>query len=105
MKIGVLGAIGVSVGRHLCPALAARGNDIVTASLRDPSAAAQAVAGCDIVVNLSGEPVAQRWTPEAKHAISYSRVELPAQFLAALATQTAKPSAYISASAIGLLRR
>jgi hypothetical protein len=100
MKIGVLGATGF-VGRHLCPALAARGNDIVTASLRDPSAAAQAVAGCDIVVNLSGEPVAQRWTPEAKHAISYSRVELPAQFLAALATQTAKPSAYISASAIG----
>ncbi|HEY1428783.1 MAG TPA: NAD-dependent epimerase/dehydratase family protein, partial [Candidatus Tumulicola sp.] len=100
MKIGVLGASGF-VGKHLCAALAERGDVVVTASLRDPSAAAQTLAGCDVVVNLSGESVAQRWTPEAKHAISYSRIELPAQFLTALSKQSVKPSAYVSASAIG----
>jgi uncharacterized protein (TIGR01777 family) len=100
VKIGVLGSTGF-VGKHLCGALAARGDDVVPASLRDPKAAAQVLAGCDVVVNLSGEPVAQRWTPEAQHAISYSRVELPGQFLDALGAQAARPSAYISASAIG----
>jgi len=100
VKIGVLGSTGF-VGKHLCAALAARGDEIVPASLRDPKAAAQALAGCDIVVNLSGEPVAQRWTPEARHAISYSRIELPGQFLDALGAQAARPSAYVSASAIG----
>ncbi|HEY3676761.1 MAG TPA: TIGR01777 family oxidoreductase [Candidatus Tumulicola sp.] len=100
MKVGVLGASGF-VGKHLCPALAGRGDQIVTASLRDPEAAARALAACDVVVNLSGESVAQRWTPEAKHAISYSRIELPAQFLAALKAQASRPSAYVSASAIG----
>jgi uncharacterized protein (TIGR01777 family) len=100
MKVGVLGASGF-VGKHLCPALAERGDEIVTASLRDPGAAAQALATCDAIVNLSGEAVAQRWTPEAKHAISYSRIELPAQFLEALKAQDSKPSAYISASAVG----
>jgi uncharacterized protein (TIGR01777 family) len=100
MKVGVLGASGF-VGKHLCRALAGRGDEIVTASLRDPSAAAQAVAACDAIVNLSGEPVAQRWTAEAKHAISYSRIESPAEFLQALKAQASRPSAYISASAIG----
>jgi uncharacterized protein (TIGR01777 family) len=100
MKVGVLGASGF-VGKHLCPALAARGDDVVTASLRDPGAAAQTLSTCDVVVNLSGESVAQRWTPEAKHAISYSRIELPAQFLSVLKSQALKPAAYVSASAIG----
>ncbi len=100
MKIGILGSTGF-VGKHLCPALAARGDNVVPASLRDPTAAAQVLAGCDVIVNLSGEPVAQRWTPEAQHAISYSRIELPGQFLDALAAQAARPSAYVSASAIG----
>lgn len=100
MKVGVLGSTGF-VGKHLCAALAARGDDIVPESLRDPKAAAQTLAGCDVVVNLSGEPVAQRWTPQAEHAISYSRIELPAQFLAALGTQARRPATYIAASAIG----
>jgi uncharacterized protein (TIGR01777 family) len=100
MKIAVLGASGF-IGKHLIAALAARGDEIVTASLRDPAAAAQSAAVCDVVVNLSGEQVAQRWTPEAEHAISYSRVELPGQFLDALRAQASRPSAYISASAIG----
>jgi NAD dependent epimerase/dehydratase family enzyme len=100
VKVGVLGSTGF-VGKHLCAALAARGDDIVPESLRDPKAAAQTLAGCDVVVNLSGEPVAQRWTPQAEHAISYSRIELPAQFLAALGTQARRPATYIAASAIG----
>ncbi len=74
-------------------------------SLRDPAAAARACEGADVVVNLAGEPVAQRWTPEAKEKIRSSRVESGVAFIDALATLANKPAAYVSASAIGYYGR
>jgi len=100
MKIGVAGASGL-VGRHLAAALRARGDTVVTASLRDPNAAAVAVTECDAVVNLAGEPIAQRWTPAAKARMRSSRVDAPREFIEALSRMTRRPPAYISASATG----
>jgi len=100
MRVTILGATGF-VGRHLAAALAARGDDVVTASLRDPQQAARASAGSDAVVNLAGAPVAVRWTATQKAAMSRSRVDAPRDYLAALATQAARPRTYVSASAIG----
>jgi uncharacterized protein (TIGR01777 family) len=100
MKIIVLGATGF-VGRHLCSALSARGDEVVSASLRDPEGAARAAAGSGAVVNLAGASVSERWTPEHKREIERSRVDLPRAFIAALARSEAKPARYVSASAIG----
>jgi uncharacterized protein (TIGR01777 family) len=100
MKIMVLGATGF-VGRHLCSALSARGDEVVSASLRDPEGAARAAAGSGAVVNLAGASVSERWTPEHKREIERSRVDLPRAFIAALARSEAKPARYVSASAIG----
>ena len=100
MRVGILGANGF-VGRHLCERLAARGDVVVVASLRDPQVAAAKLADCGAIVNLAGEPIAQRWTPEVKARIESSRVEAPRAFLAALALHERRPSAYISASAVG----
>ena len=100
MKITILGASGF-IGRHLAAALTARGDDVVTASLRDPAAAARASAGADVVVNLAGEPVAQRWSAAVKEKIRTSRVDAPRAYLAEVAKLDAKPRAYVSASAIG----
>lgn len=72
-----------------------------TASLRDPARAAEASDGSDVVVNLAGTPVAERWTDERKRLITHSRVDLPHAYLAALERVAAKPAAYVSASAIG----
>jgi uncharacterized protein (TIGR01777 family) len=69
--------------------------------LRDPAGAAAACAGCDAVVNLAGASVSERWTPDHKRAIEESRVALPHAFIDALNHVDAKPSRYISASAIG----
>jgi uncharacterized protein (TIGR01777 family) len=96
----VLGASGF-IGHALTAALQQRGDTVRTASLRDPAAAAAASAGCDVVVNLAGAPVAERWTAERKHEIARSRIDLPRAYLAALAAVTPRPSAYVSASAIG----
>ncbi len=100
MKVTVLGASGF-VGRALAAALTERGDDVRSVSLRDPARAAEAADGSDVVVNLAGAPVVERWTDERKRAIASSRVDLPRAFLAALANVERRPQAYVSASAIG----
>jgi uncharacterized protein (TIGR01777 family) len=100
MNVTVLGASGF-VGRHLTAALRGRGDAVTVASLRDPAAAARACEGTDVVVNLAGEPVAQRWTPDAKAKIRSSRVDAGRVLVDALAGLATKPGAYVSASAIG----
>ncbi|MEO6835491.1 MAG: TIGR01777 family oxidoreductase [Candidatus Tumulicola sp.] len=100
MRAFVLGASGF-VGTHLTRALERRGDTVVRGSLRDPAAAAAAAAPCDAIVNLSGEPVAQRWTTAAKHAILHSRTELPRRFLEALSYSNSAATAYVSASGVG----
>ncbi len=100
MKITLIGASGF-IGRHLAAALHARGDSVRSASLRDPAGAARACDGADAVVNLAGEPVAQRWSPKVKAKIRSSRVETPRALIDALATLPVPPKAYVSASAIG----
>ena len=100
MKITIVGASGF-IGGHLVAALRARGDVVTTASLRDVTAAANACTGADAVVNLAGEPVAQRWTPEAKAKIRSSRVETGRAFIEALGRLPEVPKAYVSSSAIG----
>ncbi|MBV8530582.1 MAG: NAD-dependent epimerase/dehydratase family protein, partial [Candidatus Eremiobacteraeota bacterium] len=100
MKILVVGASGF-VGRHLLVALRERSDEVVTASLRDPDGAASIAASCDAIVNLAGEPIAQRWNAIVKRRIEESRVELPRRFLQSLAHRSRRCTAYVSASAVG----
>jgi uncharacterized protein (TIGR01777 family) len=100
LKVLLLGASGF-VGRHLEPALSDRGVEVVSASLRDPGVAAGIAAECDAIVNLAGEPIAQRWNAEVKRRIESSRVEAPRRFLDALAQRKRRATAYVSASAVG----
>lgn len=100
MKITVIGASGF-IGQPLATALRARGDEVTTTSLRDPAAAAKDCDGVDVVVNLAGEPVAQRWTPQVKAKIRASRVEGAHALIDALATLSVKPKRYVSASAVG----
>ncbi len=100
MRIAVFGASGF-VGSHLVAALQARGDEVRTGSMREPHAAAAAAGATDVVVNLAGEPIAQRWNGEVKQRIRESRTTLPSKFFDALAHVEPKPQAYVSASAIG----
>lgn len=100
MRVALVGGSGF-IGRRVRDALVARGDDVTVTSLRDPVRAATDAAGRDVVVNLAGAPVSTRWTAAHKAAIEASRVDAPRAFLHALSTAGARPSAYISASAIG----
>ena len=61
----------------------------------------ESLRGADVVVHLAGEPVAQRWTPEAKRRIRDSRVTGTRNLVQAMAHLPQKPAALICASAIG----
>jgi uncharacterized protein (TIGR01777 family) len=100
MRVTIFGASGF-IGRHLSAALRSRGDEVITASLRDPAAAAAACAGSTAVVNLAGAPVSDRWTGARKREIERSRVDLPRAFIDALERIDDRPGQYVSASAIG----
>jgi uncharacterized protein (TIGR01777 family) len=97
MNIAMTGATGF-VGRELAPELRRAGHQVRAISLRGP-VAADALAGCDAVVHLAGEPVAQRWTPQARERIMRSRVEGTRRLVEAMRTHP--PQVFISASAVG----
>jgi uncharacterized protein (TIGR01777 family) len=62
---------------------------------------AESLATADAIIHLAGEPVAQRWTPEAKQRIRSSRVDGTRNLVNALAKQSRRPQVLVCASAIG----
>jgi uncharacterized protein len=60
-----------------------------------------AVPECDSIVNLAGEPVAQRWNEAAKQRIHDSRVEGTRALVNALSALSSRPRTMVCASAVG----
>jgi uncharacterized protein (TIGR01777 family) len=123
MRVLITGATG-TIGLALADALRSRGDQVVAVS-RDPERGArvlgadaevhawprpteepppaQALAGTAAVVNLIGEPVAQRWTAQAKARIRDSRVLATRSLVKALGAlpESDRPRTLVSQSAIG----
>jgi hypothetical protein len=122
MKVAITGASGL-IGSALVAELGARGDE-VTVLTRDPESArrrlgeevralrwaptsgaapGEALEGHDAVVNLAGEPIAQRWSERAKRAIRDSRVVGTRNLVEGLRALDAglRPGVLVSSSAIG----
>jgi uncharacterized protein len=119
MRVLVTGASGM-IGSAVCDALLARGDEVVGLS-RDPARARQtnptvswhawnpteerpleaAFEGVDAVVNLIGEEINQRLTPEAKKRIHDSRVRATKNLVDGIAAAPVKPRVLVSQSAVG----
>jgi uncharacterized protein (TIGR01777 family) len=97
MKVIITGGSGF-IGRAIAERLRASGHSVTAVSLRTPPGP-EVFAGCEAVVHLAGEPVAQRWTAAAKERIMNSRVQGTRTLVAALHQQP--PTVLVSASAIG----
>ncbi|MCP6757415.1 MAG: TIGR01777 family oxidoreductase [Fischerella sp. CENA71] len=62
----------------------------------------EAIATCDGVVNLTGEPIGEgRWTPQRKQEILNSRQLTTQKIVEAITKANPKPSVLVNASAIG----
>ncbi len=88
---------GGFIGRALTGRLVAAGHQVHAFSRRSP----EPLRVCDAVIHLAGEPIAQRWTPEAKRRIRESRVEGTSRLIAGLSKLPAPPRVFICASAVG----
>jgi uncharacterized protein (TIGR01777 family) len=123
MRVLITGATG-TIGLALADALRARGDQVIALS-RDPERGqrvlgegaevhgwadpvgepppAEALRGADGVVHLLGEPIAQRWTDDAKERIRDSRIKSTQQLVHGLAglTEGERPGVLVSQSAIG----
>jgi uncharacterized protein (TIGR01777 family) len=119
-KVLITGGTGF-VGRRLAVELLARG-DQVTVLTRDAARARRhfpervrcaswtpekdgpwtaELAVVDTVVNLAGEPVAQRWSGPVKDRIRKSRVDATRLLVDAIGKSAHKPALLVSASAVG----
>ena len=104
------------IGKPLCQALIDQGH-LVTVVTRNMGRAAALFHGrvtCiesldmlgksdhfDIVINLAGESISQRWNKRSKARILRSRVDMTQKLVEAMARMAVKPGALISGSAIG----
>jgi uncharacterized protein (TIGR01777 family) len=79
--------------------LAEAGHSVRALSRHAPPA--ESLREADVIIHLAGEPVAQRWTAEAKRRIRESRVVGTRNLVEALAALPRRPEALICASAIG----
>jgi hypothetical protein len=94
MNIAITGASGF-IGRHLMRSLAQAGHSVCALRRHAPPAES------DVVIHLAGEPVAQRWTAEARQRIRESRIAGTRNLVDALGRLPRRPKALICASAIG----
>lgn len=120
MKVAITGATGF-VGSRLVERLSAEGHQILVLTRNlaaaqkvfpnleivayTPTASGawqEAIALCDGVVNLAGEPIAEkRWTPQQKQEILNSRKLGTQKIVEAIALANPKPKVLVNASAIG----
>ena len=119
MKIAIAGATGF-VGSRLVEQLQAQGHQLIILT-RSPQQAnrfgqaqivgynplksgewQQSISSCDAVINLAGEPIAEkRWTPAQKRTILESRQIGTQKIVEAIEIAAVKPQVLINASAIG----
>ncbi|MEK7406872.1 MAG: TIGR01777 family oxidoreductase [Acidobacteriota bacterium] len=95
MNIALTGGSGF-IGRPLARRLLADGHSLHLLGRNWPP---ESLADAEAIVNLAGEPVAQRWTRAAKQRIRASRVEGTRRLVAALPRC---PAVLVSASAVGI---
>lgn len=116
MNILMTGATGL-IGRRLVEGLQSQSHQL-TILTRSPHRAAEyfgdqvtlwetladqtSLDGFDAVINLAGEPIAdKRWTPEQKKKLCDSRWQLTEKLASLITTSLKPPAVFISGSAVG----
>jgi len=91
-----------STAQKVFPTSAFPNLEIIAYIPTEPGSWQEAIAGCEGVVNLAGEPIAEgRWTPQRKQQILNSRQLGTQKIVEAIAKANPKPSVLVNASAIG----
>lgn len=106
MNIAISGSNGF-IGKRLTDFFSARSLTVVPLTHAFFQASSdekleEVLSGCDVVINLAGATINQRWTDAAKRKIMDSRTDVTRRLVSAINGMEKKPSVFISASAIGI---
>ena len=99
MKFVISGGTGF-IGRHILTRLRRDGHHVALWS-RHGEPQLDVLNGADAVLHLAGEPVAQRWTEQAKQRIRDGRVMGTRRLVGSIAAASPRPKVLVSTSAIG----
>jgi uncharacterized protein (TIGR01777 family) len=113
LRVAITGASGM-VGSALVSLLEGEGHTVVRLVRREPRGPGEArwdpasghtpaasLQGVDAVVNLAGENIGERWTPERQQRMRDSRVEATQRLARTLAGMARRPAVLVNASAVG----
>lgn len=109
MKIRITGISGY-LGKILSEELRKRGHEVLGIERRliygSLEVLSNAIEGTDVIINLAGAPILQRWTERKKILIHESRVRTTRNLIAAINAlpKEKQPKKLISASAIGIYK-
>lgn len=106
MVIAISGSSGF-IGKHLTEFFLAKGDTVVAlrhSYFRNVSdeKLRKTLYGCDVVINLAGVTINQRWTAAAKRNILDSRISATRRLVSIINAMPGKPALLISASAVGI---
>lgn len=114
MRIVIAGGSGF-LGRALSADLLRTGHDVAVLARRPrgthdviwvpddtPAAWMDVVDGADAVINLAGESLDQRWTPDRTRSMRASRINATRALVAAIGRAARRPPVFVSASAVGV---
>jgi uncharacterized protein (TIGR01777 family) len=107
MKVAISGITGF-IGKQLSDHLLKSGNELIAISRRDfeggRNQLAKVINSADVIINLAGSPVLQRWNKENRDRILSSRVDTTRFLVDAVRHNYPdhRPKVFINASAIGI---
>ena len=87
--------------QRVFPSLTFPNLEFVTYKPKESGEWQESISGCDAVINLAGEPIAERWTAQQKQEILESRQLGTRKIVEAIAKAAVKPKVLVSGSAIG----
>lgn len=100
MKIAIAGASGL-VGSSLIPFFHAEGHEVIPLKRDAKGLYELPFEGVDLVINLAGETVSQRWSDRVKKEILASRVDTTRSLVKQAMEAQHPPKVFLNASAIG----
>ena len=109
MRIRITGISGY-LGNNISEELIKKGHEVLGIERKliygSTTILAKEIEGSDVIINLAGAPILQRWTERKKRLIHESRVRTTRNLVKAINTilQDKQPGKFISASAIGIYK-
>lgn len=104
-KISIIGANGF-IGRYMQSFFKAEGFIVLPLgkdeTRKNSSEIAKILEGTDIVINLAGAQIINRWSPAYKKILYNSRIITTKKLVTAMAQMQKKPELFISTSAVGI---